>query len=1703
MYAVYTRLIVWTVVLFSVSLSFATQFDDFKYPDEKKSQLGPQADAYAMGQLREFTRQHTRANPDKKIPLSELRGEYQKAKQEFVQRWQPFSQQTLQDPNRHDEIQKHCRQLVVDVWKEVNRWSTEKSSSGAPRGTHFLDGSRKLSDFVDKVVYDRNLKGDASYKPVYDPKQNKYVRTIFVGPDSLKGRGRAGQFLVVAHEIYHAVCFQDQVRFAKDAIQKKHPNMSKQEVERLANRAISNPKEGVAVYYKEERLAERWARAFCNAMIPGGLPASLKNESKDYVSGYSATMQNKSSAESETLTLLSAYARALRALRRSLGLKMGTNSQKKSRRMIGTETFQQSIQGEPVFGGIVLGNRASDTRCLPKQISFRTQDETIIVVVEVEVEGRIIECEYRPGSMTDLWAAYHIVQPLEEWQIELGLDGSESSLVSMEQNTGNGAVNFALHPALIYNETGRTLALADTMFALSPPGLFENINVTLTAAQWHDVEPTFRVIDGRLIVEAASGPPEVLVRPSFWSMVNYEAQDMRVAEEQAEQFVHDHLSLVGHEFLEILSKNLDPNREGTDLHMTPEEFMQDFQENLKVHQQRQPYSDMSRLVTAFHHYQCLQDMNAFAQTLAVLNWVRDELGELPPLPPSLQPQEVRTPSTELIVNLAGDALASSSAGEFSSALNSHTDDQLDWWKAPASDFPGIKLSSEKFASSPSAQITSKFIERKTMFAGAPAIETTQTFDFNFERFGASAQEIYTIVSTDTSPREPLHVIFQRRVRGAADELLTNVAENELVLDQSLIEKLTPAMQTLDWTIARYNHQWKQTITVNGEVVVDTPCPAPAEAVYTLRSKTSIVQELQMLRNGQQAGVTTDSWKVTHAILDPFPVTETFHWIDQPSATPTGATSESLIRINRVRTKSPLLRYGSLLRDLAHRQFLQFDENGQVTALSIQLPPAYFSQEKNSAQEWLEHPHLRYMIETGRLSAAPEIAENQSLLEGSFYYMLPQTNTREALSDENRTKYYLDFDCVKTDQQLDTSRKLKSLELQFRFSNPPADDWATWGDLQQETTMDSTTRRIRILSPTDHLNKIAKPDSPWETEFCLLPTTFIQSDDRELVAYAAAIPKNDTLQLIQDLKEAATDRLNGSYRFVGKPLSAAEAFRLKEGACQETSFLMAALARARQIPARIVHGLMYDQETSQFIPHAWVELYVETNAFSGWYPCDPNFPHSVDARYVKLFHLADIDLPINYSTTPEGIYYASGVESIEVVEVEYGEVIQNAAHRSIQYVSALGQAPGAELPEAEPRRRDLPILQLNAALFAVGLLSHADEDDDTVASDHVFLPEFAAEFGLIVPNRIQRPDGPAAFTRHLWLFQEAVPSLTLQLQATHGPEVANAFRLPFLIHFVELSTQHGEDPTATHAAIRLLFNAGQAIGLSEDSSKGFEQRLTAWQQTGNPDETLAREFADTVMENIVAQAKESIQTELQQMRSQLELDSGNVGLRLIFAKQLIVWGQFTEALEVLEPIGSSAAVPSEARFLLGLCALHQKRWRLAATEFTAVLKNDPKHVETLVHLAWLCRESSQPEEARTLLETTLELNPQHPLTLYHLADFYAQQNDQRKALDFAKQTLNLAPWHRPAIMLMIRLLSNDPESEQAKIAFLVEQLNTTGVYIFETSECLEGLALLSAVSGDFESAIQHQISAKDMASLLQLSRLERQLQAYRHGQIQLP
>jgi transglutaminase-like putative cysteine protease len=135
---------------------------------------------------------------------------------------------------------------------------------------------------------------------------------------------------------------------------------------------------------------------------------------------------------------------------------------------------------------------------------------------------------------------------------------------------------------------------------------------------------------------------------------------------------------------------------------------------------------------------------------------------------------------------------------------------------------------------------------------------------------------------------------------------------------------------------------------------------------------------------------------------------------------------------------------------------------------------------------------------------------------------------------------------------------------------------------------------------------------------------------------------DTLTLLHELLKA----LNREMAFDTDPThtatTAAEAFALRRGVCQDLTHIFIACVRRIGIPARYIGGHFFraDGVTAQEAGHAWVEAYVEN---LGWVGFDPTNGISTTDAHIRV--AAGLDY---LGAAPvRGTRYGGGGETLEV------------------------------------------------------------------------------------------------------------------------------------------------------------------------------------------------------------------------------------------------------------------------------------------------------------------------------------------------------------------------------------------------------------------------------------------------------------------------
>jgi transglutaminase-like putative cysteine protease len=279
----------------------------------------------------------------------------------------------------------------------------------------------------------------------------------------------------------------------------------------------------------------------------------------------------------------------------------------------------------------------------------------------------------------------------------------------------------------------------------------------------------------------------------------------------------------------------------------------------------------------------------------------------------------------------------------------------------------------------------------------------------------------------------------------------------------------------------------------------------------------------------------------------------------------------------------------------------------------------------------------------------------------------RTTAEIALADAGRPKFDLMLDTtVPTDRPLDAPHATRRARYRVHLkTNDPAQVFSHGGG-QEITSLDPRTaeivvRAIRPRSAGDASGPAgatlsANGKTPAETPLAgdRLPTdddraanNLIQSDNPKIVTMARSIAPHETDPWrIATQLEAAVKRHIRQADYSQAFASAADVVEHGKGDCTEHAVLLAALCRARGIPARVAIGLSYISAAKGFGYHMWNEVWID----GAWAPLDATLGHgAVGAAYLKL---ADSSLK---GTAAFGTFLpvaqVIGQLKIEILEVE--------------------------------------------------------------------------------------------------------------------------------------------------------------------------------------------------------------------------------------------------------------------------------------------------------------------------------------------------------------------------------------------------------------------------------------------------------------------
>jgi hypothetical protein len=214
---------------------------------------------------------------------------------------------------------------------------------------------------------------------------------------------------------------------------------------------------------------------------------------------------------------------------------------------------------------------------------------------------------------------------------------------------------------------------------------------------------------------------------------------------------------------------------------------------------------------------------------------------------------------------------------------------------------------------------------------------------------------------------------------------------------------------------------------------------------------------------------------------------------------------------------------------------------------------------------------------------------------------------------NKKDLVFDFSRVKTERPLPCPRQanllligLEGIAGHLPILQGPGQD------AQEKKEGETSWVLYRITRTKDSLSRwTEKGRLPESLQPYLRPTFHlnskhpaIQEQARQIVAEAKT-----PLEKVERLTRWVAHEIQDEFE---EQVSAVEVLQTRRGECQAHTMLYAAMARAVDIPTRVVGGLVYAEETG-FLYHAWAESYID-----GWVSIDPTFNQvGVDATHIKL------------------------------------------------------------------------------------------------------------------------------------------------------------------------------------------------------------------------------------------------------------------------------------------------------------------------------------------------------------------------------------------------------------------------------------------------------------------------------------------------------
>ncbi len=238
--------------------------------------------------------------------------------------------------------------------------------------------------------------------------------------------------------------------------------------------------------------------------------------------------------------------------------------------------------------------------------------------------------------------------------------------------------------------------------------------------------------------------------------------------------------------------------------------------------------------------------------------------------------------------------------------------------------------------------------------------------------------------------------------------------------------------------------------------------------------------------------------------------------------------------------------------------------------------------------------------------------------------------------------------IPVDRALQRPQETRRIRYRIHMKDGDPASLFVAGASQQVEPVDAHTAIVTVyaLRPGQPPDRAAiHDDSPTDAD--RQPNALIQSDDPDIIAMANSVcgtqkdPWQAALALERHIGTVIT-----TTDYTQAFLTASEVLKTHTGDCTEHAVLLAALARARGIPARVAMGLVYMPAKQAFGYHMWTEVYVNDQ----WIGIDGTLGQGgLGAAHLKLAHHS-LRGAAAYSTFLP-IAHAAGKLQIDILDVQ--------------------------------------------------------------------------------------------------------------------------------------------------------------------------------------------------------------------------------------------------------------------------------------------------------------------------------------------------------------------------------------------------------------------------------------------------------------------